>query len=328
MTSPKVSTKTPKSLFIVVASVEITNLRQLEQAAAVLIGYAERAYSCCDFGTCRQVGQRLSSTPYAELFQGYGAYYTALAVNRLGRGDPARALTMFQEAASVAADPLRARALVGAGVAARSIGQYGQAYDFYSEALAITKQPATALLATKGKAVLDALIGDHRRALDGLTRAACLLPLAFEQDRRAALDYQNSLAVELAHCGRFREARQVINTVLRSPFARYHEAWRETLSEIEAADPPRLHNRVYVPDSFTGSKPNLAKLFEFKRYAEEHRAKEEEYLENLWRESGEWELEHGKTLPLMKKYAPAMEALRHIQRSVDAGGVVTVPSLA
>jgi hypothetical protein len=90
----------------------------------------------------------------------------------------------------------------------------------------------TCFQAQKEMAIIYSFNGDNKKALN-LLEDMYSLARAIQPSRPALyMAYLNSLAVEMAECGQWREARNAIALPLASPFVDRYPEWRETRAEI------------------------------------------------------------------------------------------------
>ncbi|MFY9607055.1 MAG: hypothetical protein WAU45_00400 [Blastocatellia bacterium] len=203
-----------------------------------LLGIAENAYALRQFDVVEAVSQLLLNTPLPRRYQNVGLFYKALSMNRGGRGDPARARSIFERVGDEATPLYRAKAMLALGTSSARTDDR-TSLSFYREAVRILScgnifDPLTTVRVSQMTAIARAKDGDHQGAVADLER---LLPLA-----RATVNLQpavyhnhlNSLAFELGEVGRIEEARSISQAIVASPFALVYPEWRETLDEVES----------------------------------------------------------------------------------------------
>ena len=231
------SKHTEKSLFMLPPSVKyagfyqellrgIDNYRQLGNR---LIHSAEQACAFRQNDTVSEFGRILSAFPINQ-YQPIGHYYLAVSLNKGGKGELDKARSMFELVADTAPTIYRAKAIHAlAAVSAHRKDTDSELY-FFVEALKVSRNISTSLIASRGIAVHKAREGYHSAALKDLER---MLPFIKYAPPHIYFDYLNSLAVELGEVGRKYEARNVIQHVLESPFIIAYPEWRETAEDLK-----------------------------------------------------------------------------------------------
>jgi tetratricopeptide (TPR) repeat protein len=203
-----------------------------------LVVLAEHAYAFRHMEALEQMSQILVNSRLPRQYEAVGQYYGALCVQRLGRGDIERALSLFERVAESATPKYRVRAMISLGANWRYQSDNQSALSFYGEAGRIAsharlRDPFAIIPTQKMVAVIASEDGNH---LGALTLLENLFPLAHalrSSQPDVYYDYMNSLAVELCEVGRLEEAKNVSQIALASPFARAYPEWRETRNEIE-----------------------------------------------------------------------------------------------
>jgi hypothetical protein len=182
-----------------------------------------------------------------------GRYYQAVAEKH--SGNVALARVTLAQIASGPPSAFRCRAILELGKTLFDAGHPIAAMPFYLEAARASREEdfLTTVAAQIMIAIVRSIDGDHRKALADLNRLWPMVHLASYEHPALRYEYLNSLAVELAEAGRIEEAKHVIETALRSPFADRHPNWRETSEEI--ADKERRIS--YRPRIFSLAVPSL-----------------------------------------------------------------------
>ena len=166
-----------------------------------------------------------------------GRYYHALCVQNFGRGDAEQASRLLGPVAGNAPPGFRARAMISLAANSRNQGDNLSALPLYCEAARFNSQsglrdPYVTVHTQKMAAVITSENGNHH---DAVTLLENLFPLAHHMrssQPHVYYDYLNSLAVELCEVGRLKEASDISNLALASPFAAAYPEWRETSDEI------------------------------------------------------------------------------------------------
>ena len=101
---------------------------------------------------------------------------------------------------------------------------------FYNEALKARPNISQYISVSLAIAVTKSVEGFHKLALKDLER---LIPIAKYAEPKLYYDLLNSYALELGEAGRKYEARNIIQTVVASPFIKAYPEWRETARELK-----------------------------------------------------------------------------------------------
>ncbi len=213
-----------------------------------LVKYAEQARVYRQVDKVQGASEILLNIPLKE-YQTVGQYYLGWCKYRKGSEEVKWILEKAAEETPLTT--YRARAMLSlAAVEARKDDITSELY-YGLESMKVTSNLTTKLEALKGIAVIKAKEGYHRHALKDLE---ALVPLARYADPVVYYDYLNSLAVELGEVGRLKEARNISNIVLASPFACAYPEWRETWDDIERKAYRTSHS--FVSLTHRASKPN------------------------------------------------------------------------
>jgi hypothetical protein len=196
----------------------VTNLEGL---TIKLIQYAKHAYSFRKIENVREIGQVLSTYPLKEV-RFIGNYYLCWSEYMKG-SNPRLVLTQVAEHASTQYRACAMRSL--AALSARK-----QDYESELRWLVESLKVAPSVEALRGVAIVKAKEGYHSAAVKDLER---VLPFARFSEPLVYYDCLNSLAVELCAVGRKYEARNIIQSVVASPFAFAYPEWRETAEELK-----------------------------------------------------------------------------------------------
>jgi tetratricopeptide (TPR) repeat protein len=200
-----------------------------------LMAIAEHAYPIHDNETLKEAARLLMTLPLSGEFRTAGNYYMGLYAVRQGSHEQARSI--FENVIRLAAPDLKARALVSFGSVYQSEGDLESALRISFDAanaasLNDCRSPVPFVMAMTNIAIIHSVQGDGRQALEALESIYPLAQLIGHHYPQQYYTYFNRLAVELGEAGRFEEAANVINRVLRSPIARAYPAWFETRQEI------------------------------------------------------------------------------------------------
>lgn len=166
-----------------------------------------------------------------------GRYYHALCVQNFGLGDAERASRLLGPVAGNAPPRYRARAMISLAANSRNQGDNLSALPLYCEAARFAsrnglRDPYVTVHAQKMAAVITSENGNHH---DAVTLLENLFPVAHHMrssQPHVYYDYLNSLGVELCEVGRLKEAGNISQLALASPFAPAYPEWRETSAEI------------------------------------------------------------------------------------------------
>lgn len=238
-----------------------------DQLGKRLIYLAEQARELKQIDALSELALILSNLPI-ERYQIIGQYYLALSICRDGQGNLEQASTMFEKVASCAPLIYRAEAMLSLSSIACINQQPDETIRYCLEA-AKAGTFTTAIKALKGIALMKAIEGYHRSAVDDLEKLYPMFKLA---SPHIYFDYLNSYAVELSEANRLQEAKDVSWLAISSPFSPYYPRWQETYSEVNQ----KLYKRrstvaVSIPKPKPKSKPkpkpaqepNLAKILMF-----------------------------------------------------------------
>ncbi|MEK6302830.1 MAG: hypothetical protein AABO41_19135 [Acidobacteriota bacterium] len=224
-----------KTLLQLLASFEAK--KNVSSLTDQVVSLAERAYAAQHYEFLGLAGKALLGMAATPKNQNLGLYYYALHLNKGGRGDLQRATPLFEQVASEASLPFRAKAMLGLGRNAYLGPHPETARWYYREAARLlsmgdTFDPVTTIVTGKCIAVLKSWEGDHRGALVDLESLRPIARLAGLSQPAPYYEYLNSLAVEWAEAGRLAEARHISEITNASPYVSIYSDWRETLDEI------------------------------------------------------------------------------------------------
>ena len=104
---------------------------------------------------------------------------------------------------------------------------------FYNEALRTSPAISEYISVKLGVAQIKGVEGFHQSALKDMEN---LMPILRHVEPRLFFDLLNSYATELSEVGRLYEARNVMRTVIASPFIHAYPEWRETAEELKPAN--------------------------------------------------------------------------------------------
>jgi hypothetical protein len=204
--------------------------------ANALIHSAEHAYMLRDVNTLQEVSSVLMNLPIDGARQ-IGLYYYALAINRKGQVDAAKAL--LKTVADNAPITYRARAIQTLGTNSHAKYQLDETLRFQLEALRAASDKnaeglQTTLLAHLEISHVKSDTDDHKGALAVLESISPLVRIVGREHPLYFYFYHNELAVEFAELGRLAEADAASAIALASPFAPAYPEWSATREEIAA----------------------------------------------------------------------------------------------
>ena len=190
-----------------------------------LIEIAENAHAFRQYDRLHEAGEILSNFPLKQ-YRHIGQFYLVLSSCRSGLGNIRQARPLLERLAIVAPMQFRARAMQLLAATYGTERNPEQELYFFVESL---KTGASTFLGLRGIALLKAKEGYHKQALKDLES---LYSFARYTPPCLYFDYLNSLAVELGEVGRKYEARNIIQSVVASPYAIAYPEWRETAEEL------------------------------------------------------------------------------------------------
>jgi tetratricopeptide (TPR) repeat protein len=203
-----------------------------EQLGRRLVTLSEQARAFRQFDDLSEYALILSNFP-SQTYQLIGQYYLAISFCQNGHGKLEKAKSILEKVASVAPLDYRAKAMVTLSSIALDTQQPDDTLRYCMEANRISTLSVTTIEALRGIAVLKSFEKYHKSALRDLES---LYPLVRHAPPHIYFDYLNSLAVELAECGRLDEARNASRIACRSPLVSVYPEWRETAEELKAAN--------------------------------------------------------------------------------------------
>lgn len=220
--------------------------------AAELVSIAERAYPWRQLDILRSAGEALMNLPLERRYRNVGLFYEALSVSGGGKGDAAKARSLFERVADDAPGRYRAKALLALGSGSVRSADHKTGLLFFQEAMNLmtrdrTPDAVTALRAGQNASIVRSAEGDHQGALTVLQALYPLARTAGLSDALAYPDYMSNLAVELCEAGRLEEARRASQIAVASPFAPVFPEWTETFAEIEVKMRRASRSIVTVP---------------------------------------------------------------------------------
>jgi tetratricopeptide (TPR) repeat protein len=230
----------------------LTGIANSQQAfikiANHLIHAAEHAYSFRDADTIEEASAVLMRLPVENVRQ-VGLYYHALALNREGQIDKAKAL--LEKVVNEAPFAYRVRAIQTLGTIQHKQNQFGEAQRLYLEALRVSSRKYEECLLATLMAYLDisfvkSVEGDHNAALADLENLSPLVKVVARQQPLYFYLYHADLAFELGEVGRIAEAQDAIAIALASPFAPAYPEWSETRDEIAAKQQTASPSVVFI----------------------------------------------------------------------------------
>ncbi len=203
-----------------------------------LVMLVERAHTFRQTDALKNISQLLVRLPLPRQYEAVGRYYSALSIQRFGRGNLEGAVRPLEDVAESGPLPYRIRALRSLGANSIHRGEYRTALSLYYDADLLASRsglldPLATVRTQKDVAVIKSLEGNHRDSVGLLEQ---LFPLAHAMrgaQPHVYYDYLNGLAMELCEVGRLEEARNASQIVLASPFAPAYPEWHETREEIE-----------------------------------------------------------------------------------------------
>lgn len=209
-------------------------LRELGDRLIVL---AEHAHAFREMEGLGHVSQILVSLPLPRQYNAVGRYYQALCIQRFGRGDVERPVSLFELAVENAPPQYRVRAIISLSANAFYKRDYESTARLCDEASRLASRndlcdPYATLHIQRMSALINSEDGNHSGSVALLEN---LFPLARTISRwhpHVYYDYMNSLAVELCEVGRLEEASNISQIVLASPFAPAYPEWSDTNGEI------------------------------------------------------------------------------------------------
>jgi tetratricopeptide (TPR) repeat protein len=211
--------------------------QSLANLSKILVSVADHTYLMRQFEIVGAVGRLLVAGPFSRELEHAGHYYQALNLNRKDRDHPLQAEYLFMQVAHSGPTAYRARAMLALGTNQVAAGNHKSAISFYREVVRVISRdrafdPVTLYFAGQMTAVIKAIEGDHRGALDDLQGLLPLVRSACAVQPYTYYDYLNSLAVELGEAGRLDDARRASEIALRSRYSSGYPNWRETLDDI------------------------------------------------------------------------------------------------
>jgi hypothetical protein len=216
-----------------------------ERLGKRLVMLSEQARAFRQFDGLSEYALILSKLPLKR-YQSIGQYYLALSVCRNGRGELDKARAILEKVASDAPLKYRAHAMVTLSSISWDINQPENTLRYCIEASRISGFSEITVKALRGIAVLKSFEGFHKSALRDLENMYQIVKYA---PPHIYFDYLNSLAIELADCGRLYEARNVSKIVCSSPLISIYPEWQETARELKEP------NRSFI--SIPGSLPQV-----------------------------------------------------------------------
>jgi tetratricopeptide (TPR) repeat protein len=200
-----------------------------------LVAIAEYAYPIQDNEALEEAALLMMALPLAGGYRIIGAYYLGLCAIRTL--DFAEARRILSYVASCSIPTYRARALNSLGRVYLREGNVPLALESTLESTRIASSGGVLdtmplMVAQLNLAIIDSVVGNHKRSLrdlEDLFPIVETMGLSYPQEY---FSYFNSLALEMGEAGRFQEARNVIDRVLRSPIAHAYPDWFATRDEI------------------------------------------------------------------------------------------------
>jgi tetratricopeptide (TPR) repeat protein len=189
-----------------------------------LIAQAETAQDFRQVDKLEELSIILCNLPISE-YQYIGQYYLAWCHYRRGEST-----SHIFEGVVEKSQTYKVKGLISLGALETAKGDYATSLKHYAEAIRWADNPSMFVSAAKGVAILRSIEGDHKQALKSLQGLA---PIARYANAKVYNDYLNSFAVELLEAGRMKEAQNISNIVLASPYAFAYPEWRETGNEID-----------------------------------------------------------------------------------------------
>ena len=213
-----------------------------EKAGRYLLGVARQARVNRNTDAVETISDWIAERLPETVFAHTARYHKAHCFHRRGSTETARLL--LHEAIALAAPAYKPRAILTLAATYLDASDTTEGADLCVAALRASRgtDVLSDLQALRNIAVTHAIRGDHKTALamlESLLPTARTLNIWYPAD---FLCHLNSLAIELGEVGRVEEANRVIDSVLRSPFAKNRPQWHDT--RVELATKPRL---VFTP---------------------------------------------------------------------------------
>jgi len=223
------SKQTDTSLFII-SSVPrlyqalLSGIESYKDLGSRIVRKIKLAHAFRQVETVAELSQILVNNPIKE-YQLIGQYYLFWCKYRTHQYD----INALEEIIDQT-QTYKAQALLSRGAFEYDHRRNDTALYFFNEALKAHPTISEYISISVAIAVAKASEGLHRLALKDLEK---LIPIIKYAEPRLYYDFLNSLAVELAECGREYEARNVIRHVLESPFIIAYPEWQETGEELK-----------------------------------------------------------------------------------------------
>jgi len=197
---------------------------------------AETAQAFRQTEKLEELGLILSNFPLGE-YRPIGQYYLAWCSSRKGLD----VLNTFEQIIEVSSR-YRARALIDLGSSMAGKGNFDSALKYYEQAIKYAGDYRALTQAVRSIAAVKGIEGFHNHALKDFERIAPIIKCGEPIEK---YQYLNSLAVELIEVGRIKEASNISNIVLASPFAFAYPEWRETADDLELREYRSSRSAVY-----------------------------------------------------------------------------------
>ena len=194
---------------------------------------ARHAYLIKQVEIVEQASQIMLALPLSGQLRNVARHYQALCAKQRGDFDTSRRL--LESVIEESTPHYKARALQVIGATYYEQGEPDAALPFYIAAgkAAINCDLPTLAESQRMIAIVRSIHGDHKQALKDIENLFPLVRVIAKRYPMLYYSFLNSLAVELSEVGRIKEARNVCQLTLVSPFTQAHPELLETRDEIE-----------------------------------------------------------------------------------------------
>jgi hypothetical protein len=225
---------------------------------AALIDLGEMAHALRDRDTLRLVGEAIRSLPLGALSDSIGDYYIGLSLCRKGRDGYPTANKILSAVAEKGPKLFQAKSLVALGSNLTISGDHNGGQSLHGEACKIAEGCGRGALrplfwAAINRSHIKTIDGDHRGAIEGLSRLAPLANIVGVEQPPLLYIFKNNLAIELAETGAMEEAVFLADELRASPFARLYPEWLRTSDDIawKARRPSR--DKIFISEQSSGA---------------------------------------------------------------------------
>jgi tetratricopeptide (TPR) repeat protein len=230
----------PKTRFAELYQQLLSGFVDYKQLGSRLIGLLEQARTLRQFDLLSEYALILSNFP-SQTYQTIGQYYLGLSLCQNGSGELDKAQAIFEKVASVALPKYRAEAMLSLSSIACIRQKPDDTLKYCGEVVRLEGISVISAKAISVAAILKSFEGYHRSAVRDLEN---LYPLIKYAPAHIYLDYLNSLAVELAECDRFEEARNITRITCGSPLIVVYPEWRDTANDLALRGRPASRSVV------------------------------------------------------------------------------------